>query len=599
MRALLAALLLTGVVSIHASAQAYGYIPQYTTAGLPACNADVVHRIIFDTTEGAFKRCDGAAWVRNPPAPHGSDHKSGGADAIKLDELAAPTDVTTLNATTSLHGLLRKLDGLTTTFLRGDGTWAVPAGGSTPTGTGFRHITAGAEDAAAKLVDTADINADQVTFAKIQNVSATDKVLGRSTAGAGDIEEIACTAAGRAILDDIDAAAQRTTLGLGTLATQSGTFSGTSSGTNTGDQSSIAGITGTIAQFNTALTDGDFATGGGTATGTNTGDQTTVSGNAGSATVLQTARTINGTSFDGSANITVTAAGSTLSDTVTIAKGGTGQTTAGAAFNALAPTKTGNSLKFLRVNTGETDYELVTLAGGGDALTTNPLSQFAATTSAQLAGVISNETGTGAVVLATDPALAGNPTAPTAAVDDNDTSIATTAFVQTGGPVKVLKLASNATANSTTTGVEITGLNLTVPPGTYVFQYFIRYQSAATTTGVAFAVNHTGTAAVFMANIRYQESTTAASTGAASQASFSATTLRLVSGSSTRTKATTAVNLGASISADAANSDMLVVIEGLIIVTASGDLELWHASEVAAASTVMAGTSLILTRTGA
>jgi hypothetical protein len=57
-------------------------------------------------------------------ATHAAQHKSGGSDAIKLDELAAPTDVTTLNATTALHGLLRKLDGLTTTFLRGDGTWA-------------------------------------------------------------------------------------------------------------------------------------------------------------------------------------------------------------------------------------------------------------------------------------------------------------------------------------------------------------------------------------------------------------------------------------------------------------------------------------------
>jgi hypothetical protein len=75
-----------------------------------------------------------------------------------------------------------------------------------------------------------------VTYAKIQNVSATDRVLGRSSAGAGDIQEITCTAAGRDLLDDVDAAAQRTTLGLGTLATQSGTFSGTSSGTNTGDQ---------------------------------------------------------------------------------------------------------------------------------------------------------------------------------------------------------------------------------------------------------------------------------------------------------------------------------------------------------------------------
>ena len=46
--------------------------------------------------------------------------------------------------------------------------------------------------------------------------------------------------------------------GLGTLATQNGTFSGTSSGTNTGDQTSIVGITGTKAQFNAAVTDGDI-----------------------------------------------------------------------------------------------------------------------------------------------------------------------------------------------------------------------------------------------------------------------------------------------------------------------------------------------------
>ena len=70
-----------------------------------------------------------------------------------------------------------------------------------------------------------------VTYAKIQNVSATDKILGRSSAGAGVVEEIACTSAGRALLDDTDASAQRTTLGLGSAATMtgpSGTIVGTS-----------------------------------------------------------------------------------------------------------------------------------------------------------------------------------------------------------------------------------------------------------------------------------------------------------------------------------------------------------------------------------
>jgi hypothetical protein len=39
------------------------------------------------------------------------------------------TDVTTANASTSAHGFLKKLDNDPTHFMRGDGAWAVPAGG--------------------------------------------------------------------------------------------------------------------------------------------------------------------------------------------------------------------------------------------------------------------------------------------------------------------------------------------------------------------------------------------------------------------------------------------------------------------------------------
>jgi hypothetical protein len=46
--------------------------------------------------------------TRDPKA-HALAHKSGGGDAIKLDELAAPTDVTTLDASTTAHGLALKV----------------------------------------------------------------------------------------------------------------------------------------------------------------------------------------------------------------------------------------------------------------------------------------------------------------------------------------------------------------------------------------------------------------------------------------------------------------------------------------------------------
>lgn len=69
----------------------------------------------------------------------------------------------------------------------------VPSSGGSvfvPTGTGFFHVTAGVEDAASKLVDTADVNNQAITYAKIQNVSASPRLLGRQSSGAGSIEEL-------------------------------------------------------------------------------------------------------------------------------------------------------------------------------------------------------------------------------------------------------------------------------------------------------------------------------------------------------------------------------------------------------------------------
>lgn len=67
----------------------------------------------------------------NPtPAAHASTHASGGSDTIKLDDFAAPDDNTDLNASTGTHGLLPKLGGGTTNFLRADGSWQAPPGGT-------------------------------------------------------------------------------------------------------------------------------------------------------------------------------------------------------------------------------------------------------------------------------------------------------------------------------------------------------------------------------------------------------------------------------------------------------------------------------------
>ena len=67
-------------------------------------------------------------------------------------------------------------------------------------------------------VNTAEIADDAVTFAKMQNV-ATNVLLGRSSAGTGNVESVACTLAGRNLIAGADAAAQRSTLNLGALAT--------------------------------------------------------------------------------------------------------------------------------------------------------------------------------------------------------------------------------------------------------------------------------------------------------------------------------------------------------------------------------------------
>jgi hypothetical protein len=75
------------------------------------------------------------------PITHATSHKTGGSDAIKLDELAAPTDVITLNAATGQHGLLKKLDNSANHFMDGQGNWNTIPDGALPSSMAGKTLT--------------------------------------------------------------------------------------------------------------------------------------------------------------------------------------------------------------------------------------------------------------------------------------------------------------------------------------------------------------------------------------------------------------------------------------------------------------------------
>ena len=143
----------------------------------------------------------------------------------------------------------------------------------------------------------------------------------------------------------------RTQLGLGTLATQSGTFSGTSSGTNTGDQTTITGNAGTATTLATGRTigtiTGDATSAGssfnGSANNTNALTLATVNSNVGSFT--NASMTVNAKGLiTAASSATTTGTGNTVLATsptlVTPALGtpsalvGTNITGTGASFTA-------------------------------------------------------------------------------------------------------------------------------------------------------------------------------------------------------------------------------------------------------------------------
>lgn len=149
---------------------------------------------------------------------------------------------------------------------------------------------------------------------------------------------------------------------------------------------------------------------------------------------------------------------------------------------------------------------------------------------------------------------------------------------------------------SATTATEITDLQVTLPAaGTYVADYYLMAQSATATVGLAFASNFTGTTTSKACFLVYPTTGTTAGTGTADDAGA---TSQLAEAWGTNTNATGTPNMGPYTGGVATTgANILHMIKCVFVVSTSGDMELWHASETATSTTVSAGSSVVVMRT--
>ena len=257
------------------------------------------------------------------------------------------------------------------------------------------------------VISTAKVADDAITFAKIQNVSATNRILGRDSSGAGVIEEITPANLRTMINVEDGATADQTKSDIDALGIAASTAA------TLATARTIAGVSfdgsGNISLNNNAITNGagyitatltneevqDIVGGmltGNTETGITVtyqdGDGTIdfvvgtlnqdTTGNAATATALETARNIGGVSFDGTGNINLpgvntsgnqdTSGTAAIATTVTVADESSDTSCnvlfATAATGNLAP-KSGTNLTF------NSSSGVLTATGFAGALTGN------------------------------------------------------------------------------------------------------------------------------------------------------------------------------------------------------------------------------------
>lgn len=141
-----------------------------------------------------------------------------------------------------------------------------------------------------------------------------------------------------------------------------------------------------------------------------------------------------------------------------------------------------------------------------------------------------------------------------------------------------------------TTMAKATNLDQALAVGTWVFTYHCMWQTSATATAVKFGINFSGTATRIVVEATGYEATTAASTGVetATHAAFG-----LRAGGQNNAFSTTAVIFGPTATATQ-NADYYTIINGLCVVTVTGNLELYFGSEATGSTqTLELPTSLV------
>ena len=169
-------------------------------------------------------------------------------------------------------------------------------------------------------------------------------------------------------------------------------------------------------------------------------------------------------------------------------------------------------------------------------------------------------------------------------------------YLQTLGMPRVMRLGSQHSISSVT-GTKVTGLDMTLEAGTYAFTYSLIVRSATTTVGPMLGVNFTGTAAVKTMVASWADATTVITAEVHAMDDQGILGAGFISGMANKAYTTTSPNMGTTVGVSSTASDIPMFINGIVIVTAPGNLELWHSSETATATSVEVGSSLVVIRT--